>query len=148
MKKNIKGFTLIELLVVIGIIAILAAIVIIAINPGYQFAQARNAQRWSNVNTIINAVHQYMVSTKGQLPKPESLGATPIEICKTVHTDCSGLIDLSPELTTKFIVEIPIDPACASSGNSTCYTIASSTDDRIIITAPKAELGETIRITR
>ena len=40
-----KGFTLIEILVVIGIMAVLATIVIIAINPAKQFAQARNADR-------------------------------------------------------------------------------------------------------
>jgi hypothetical protein len=30
----------------------------VALNPGRQFAQARNTQRWSNVNTLLNAVGQ------------------------------------------------------------------------------------------
>ena len=60
-----RGFTLIEILVVIGLIAILAAIVLIAINPGRQFAQARNSQRESNVNTILNAVGQDLADNKG-----------------------------------------------------------------------------------
>lgn len=62
-QKN--GFTLIELLVVIGIIAVLSTVVIIAINPARQFAQARNTQRWSNVNTILNAVGQKMADNRG-----------------------------------------------------------------------------------
>ncbi len=62
--KN-KGFTLIEILVVIGIIAVLAAIVIVAINPAKQFAQARNTQRTSNVESILNAVGQRMADNKG-----------------------------------------------------------------------------------
>ena len=67
-KKNNRGFTLIELLIVIGIIAILAAAVIIAINPGRQFEQARNATRWSHMNSIVNAVYSYTIAEGGSFP--------------------------------------------------------------------------------
>ncbi len=50
--KN-KAFTLIELLIVIGIIAILAAAVIVAINPGRQFAQARDGYQKKTYKYII-----------------------------------------------------------------------------------------------
>ncbi|HVU79832.1 MAG TPA: prepilin-type N-terminal cleavage/methylation domain-containing protein, partial [Candidatus Paceibacterota bacterium] len=68
MKNNFKkagGFTLIEVLIVIGIIAILAAIVIVAINPAKQFAQARNTQRESNIGAILNAIGQRAADNKG-----------------------------------------------------------------------------------
>ena len=66
--KQNKGFTLIEILVVIGIIAILATIAIIAINPARQFAQARNSQRYSNVESILNAIGQRVADNKGLFP--------------------------------------------------------------------------------
>ena len=64
LKKN-DGFTLIEILVVIGIIAILAVIVLIAINPARQFQQARDTQRDSNTNAILNGIGQYIADNKG-----------------------------------------------------------------------------------
>ncbi|TAN58687.1 prepilin-type N-terminal cleavage/methylation domain-containing protein [Patescibacteria group bacterium] len=63
-----KGFTLIELLVVIGIIAVLFAVVLIAINPAKRFAEARNASRLSDVRSIVEAVSTYTVDNRGQLP--------------------------------------------------------------------------------
>ena len=99
-----RGFTLIELLLVIGIIAILASIVIIAINPTKQLGKARNAQRRSDVNTILNAVYQYAIDHNGNLPGTLSGSIIVGEqyfICKVadtprntvvadIATDCGG----------------------------------------------------------
>ena len=55
----IKGFTLIELLIVIAIMGILAAAILVAINPGKRMAQARDAQRKQDIAAISNALAGY-----------------------------------------------------------------------------------------
>jgi len=65
---NKKGFTLIELLIVIGIIAILAAALIVGLNPAERFKQARNATRWSHLNTISSTIMAYVVDEQGDYP--------------------------------------------------------------------------------
>ncbi|OGD86818.1 hypothetical protein A2164_02570, partial [Candidatus Curtissbacteria bacterium RBG_13_35_7] len=53
------AFTLIELLIVIAIMGILAAAVLVAINPGKRLAQARDAQRKGDINALTNALAGY-----------------------------------------------------------------------------------------
>lgn len=139
-----KGFTLIELLVVLGIIAILAAIVIIAVNPARQFALSRNSVRQANVNTILNASWQYGVDNKGSLPG--TITTDLAEICQTGATSCAGLIDLSV-LTDdgKYVVKIPEDPKTASA-NGTGYFIQKLSNGRLLVSAPSAELGAKIEV--
>ncbi len=67
-KHEKEGFTLIELLIVIGIIAILAAAIIVSINPGRQFREARNSTRWSHMNSIANGIYSYAVANNGVFP--------------------------------------------------------------------------------
>jgi prepilin-type N-terminal cleavage/methylation domain-containing protein len=148
-----KGFTLIEVLVVIGIIAILASIVVVAINPARQFAQANNSQRWSNVNAILNAVHQYAVDNRGALPP--GLTGTPTEICRSTDaagvavatTSCGTRVQLTDSLVPTYVVGIPTDPIGASALGSG-YKIATTTGNRIVVSAPSAENGASISVTR
>lgn len=143
-----RGFTLIELLLVIGIIAILAAIVIVAINPTKQLGDARNAQRRSDVNTVLNAVYQYAIDNDGKVPTGIPTG-TALGICQTSSTaTCNNGVDLDV-LTGSYLVKLPRDPQSDATGTGTNYRIMQDgTSRRITVTAPNAENGATISVTR
>ena len=51
-----KGFTLVELLIVITILVALAAAVVVVLNPAELLAQARDAQRLSDMTTLRDSV--------------------------------------------------------------------------------------------
>lgn len=145
-----RGFTLIELLVVIGILAVLLAITLIAINPARQFSQANNTKRSSDVNALLNAIDQYAADNKGALPA----GIT------TTVTDISHAgADICSALVTKYLAALPVDPLtnngtpvtdCTLVTYDTNYTVVkSAADNRITVAAPATELGITpISVTR
>lgn len=145
MKKNTvspRGFTLIEILVVIGIIAILAAIVIIAINPDRQFKQANDAQRSSNVNAILNAIGQNLADNKGTF----TCGSVTLPTATTTIGTASGYTDLSC-LAPTYIPAIPTDPTTGSAAN-TGYSIIKASSGRISIIATSGLTSANIIVTR
>jgi len=147
MKKNIltkdQGFTLVEILIVIGIIAVLAAIVIVAMNPERLFGKARDAERWTEVNGIANAITQYYADNAGVLPTGiPAVGGTAIEICATSVTACT---DPTPDLydmttagvTPNYLPTVPVDPQ--STSPNTGYFIIQASNYRVTVTATSTE---------
>ena len=84
-----KGFTLIELLVVIAILGILAAVVLVAINPAERINEAND----SNKKSIV-----------GQ-------AATAVEACYTANTGSYANCDTVAELVTGSYMKTTPNPA-------------------------------------
>lgn len=138
-KRSQGGFTLIEILVVIGIIAVLATIVIVAINPAKQFAQARNTERVAHINAILSAIGQRMADNKGVFEGNFSIGSDDFT-CPEITTtkqDTDGFLEESGDgcLVPTYISAIPAEPV--EGGDA--YTVQKLGNGRIQVCAPEMQ---------
>ena len=155
-----KGFTLLEVLLVLAAVAVLASIVIFAINPGRQLAQMRDAKRRADVNLILNAVYQYSIDNNGSFPSAinqHNDGECGVyhqsEVCISNPPNNSCGVDLSGLITEqRYLVSIPVDshgPAFPNDNtDGSGYDIMRNINNRVTVCAPNTELGPIISATR
>jgi len=163
--KKFRGFTLIELLIVIGIIAILASIIYVAVDPARRLAEAKNAERWSSSNAVLNAVLKYSVDNSGNLPGTIDDSPSTVQIIgenggaiTCVAAQCGSLslpgtncfvADLDNDLVDEYLVAMPVDPDDNTfSNNHTGYYINKSTNGRITVGACSPERNVAISVSR
>jgi prepilin-type N-terminal cleavage/methylation domain-containing protein len=149
-----KGFTLIEVLVVIGIIAVLATVVLVAVNPSRQFKLARDSQRTSNVNALLNAIHQNMAEHRGVFVckgESKTISETPVVVESSAVPNAPG--DIAPCLIPDYLSSLPFDPSVvgahytAIDNYNTGYEIYRDSNGRITASST-GELTPTISVTR
>ncbi len=162
------GFTLVELLIVIGIIAILAAIIFVAVDPGRRFAEARDAQRWSESNAILNAILKYTVDSRGSLPATATaIDAVPASVqvigengpgvvcgsvpacgtpALTVAASNCFVTGLDTDLVDEYLSSIPDDPQNGTA-DDTRYYINRTASGRLTVGSCSAE-REAISVQR
>ncbi len=151
-----KGFTLIELIIVVAIIGLLAAALFVAIDPAKRVGDARDARRYADVTSILNAILQYTVDASG-LPTPVA-NMTPGQYyviaqgqgqktdgSTSDNADCLeldgaagaqtiyGQVNLWTAITDKYLATMPVDPL--NTASSTGYYIKKSAANRIAVGA-------------
>ena len=133
--KRLRGFTLVELMIVSAIAVILTAAIILTINPVRQLSNARNTQRRSDVNVILNGIGQRL----------------PTAATTTMGTSI-GQYDIYDCLVPFYLSNLPRDPSAGSFTDKTNYNlnyrVIKDANGRTVVDAPSAELGETISATR
>ncbi len=112
-----------------------------------------NTKRASDINAILNAIGQYAADNKGVPPNGIDSSTRYIEKNGSSSNDA----DICTALVSSYIAALPVDPLTnngtpitdCSTNYKTNYTVTrSASDNRITISAPGAELGQTISITR
>ena len=116
--------------------------------PPTFFSKSNNTKRRSDVNALLNAIHQYGADNAGDLPQ----GIT-TDLARINHAEA----DMCSDLVPNYLAALPQDPQSndgvaisdCTSNYDTGYTVTKSTiNNQITVSAPLAELGEAISVTR
>jgi len=108
-----KGFTLIELLVVIAVLGVLAAIVLLAVNPAEQLARARDTTRISAVTQLGRALQAYYT-----VQSPSAYPASPPAVSGDWMAPMVTSSDLKVRIGNASYATTP-SVACTATGNQT-----------------------------
>lgn len=166
MRNYKKGFTLIELLIVIAILAILAGIVFVALDPLTRFRDARDSTRWADVSAVLSAIRVAQVDKGGAYTygvRHDTAFATGsafmIVNATTTAANCSVTCDgdttnrcanLNQLVSRGYLGKLPISQNGTGnwSANLSGYYVQLNANNSVTVGACESENAPTISVTR
>jgi len=147
-----RGLTLVEIIISITLLVIIGGAVLIRMNPFGEVAAARNTQRELHLQALMNAIRQNISDTPTNTFTCAS-GTIPSSTTKMARG--AGNYDIAPCLVPSYLSALPFDARAtgahytSSQDYDTGYFISrNGATGQITLTAPSAELGRTISLTR
>jgi hypothetical protein len=134
-----------------------AIVVFVALNPAQRLKDARDAHRTADVDTILTAIHSYIVDNQGSLPSGLSTGMSEVQLgsagsgCTTSSGGCSVAATACTNLATplaKYLKTIPIDPSLSFSSTKTNYSVVVDSNNIVTVKACGTEGSTNISSSR
>ena len=124
-----KGFTLIELLIVIAVLGVIAAGVVVAINPAKRIKQANDAKIRNDVGQIATAMQAFYTANQYY----------PATVALLSGASGSGDLKVEPKVpptgTAVYSVSRTADPACTTSPYTGCEVAVFATLNDVVTDA-------------
>lgn len=158
---------MIELLIVIAIIAILAAVVFVALDPLTRFQDSRDAVRANDVSELLTAIKVDQIDNGGSyLSDISAMTAGEVYMIGTASSGCdddnllcdtdvdadANCVDLSGLVTEGYIADVPVSPdgdtAAAWDAATTGYTLERASTGILTLRSCESENTTEIEVAR
>ena len=121
-----RGFTLIELLVVIAVLGILAAVVLVAINPAQRFAEANDSGVKSNLASVAQALESCGTTNTGDYSTCTQANLTTNGFLKQVPSGITVAAVPTASTAVTYGTLTALSSTCQAAGGATKYYVYST----------------------
>lgn len=163
-QQSNKGFTLIELLIVIALIAILAGVVFVALDPLTRFQDARDSSRWTDATAVLSAIKVDQVDNGGYYLTSITNATQDVNYMISSTTPASGCnlscdaviasgndcINLQGLVDEGYLPNLPVSPNGTGSWTTefTGYYLTKNANGSITVGACESENTPAVSVTQ